>query len=74
MFDIDGVLIRGKKAIPSAKKGLKRLLDKNGRFQVPTVFVTNAGNALAGTKAEQLSDAMDIEAIIFTMLSCLDRE
>ena len=62
LFDIDGVLIRGKKPILAAKRAFQnKLLNGNGKFRVPTVFVTNAGNALAKTKAEQLSDILDIE-------------
>nr|CAB3229627.1 cat eye syndrome critical region protein 5 [Phallusia mammillata] len=62
LFDIDGVLIRGKKAIPAAKKAFKqKLVNKDGKFRVPTVFVTNAGNALAQTKAEQLSTLLEVE-------------
>ena len=68
MFDVDGVLIRGKKPISAAKQGLQRLVDKNGKFTVPTVFVTNAGNSLAKTKAEQLSDLLDIDVRNFFLV------
>nr|XP_002129944.1 haloacid dehalogenase-like hydrolase domain-containing 5 isoform X1 [Ciona intestinalis] len=61
LFDIDGVLIRGKKPIPAAQKAFRNLTRPDGKFKVPTVFVTNAGNALARTKAEQLSNAMGVE-------------
>ncbi|KAF2348049.1 HAD-superfamily hydrolase subfamily IIA, partial [Trinorchestia longiramus] len=55
LFDIDGVLVRGRKVLPTAPKAFAKLLDEHGRFRVPTVFVTNAGNALRNEKAEQLS-------------------
>ena len=61
MFDIDGVLIRGKKPISAAKTALKRLMDSSGNFCVPTVFLTNAGNTLASTKADQLSKAFGVK-------------
>jgi len=60
LFDIDGVLTRGKTVIPAAKKALKKITDSNGEFIVPTVFVTNAGNTLRKYKARQLSDLFDI--------------
>lgn len=48
--------------IPAAKKAFKeKLVKKDGTFRVPTVFVTNAGNALAQTKAEQLSSLLEVE-------------
>ena len=68
LFDIDGVLIRGKEPITAAKKALKRLVNKNGKFCVPTVFVTNAGNTLATTKAEQLSKILDVVVNIFHLI------
>ena len=34
--------------------------DADSRFIVPTVFVTNAGNCLRITKAEQLSQRLGI--------------
>ena len=51
--------MRGKKPIQAAKEAFKRLTDSEGKFRVPMVFVTNAGNALAQTKAEQLSDILN---------------
>ena len=38
-----------------------RLVDNNGRFRVPTVFVTNAGNTLRKKKADQLSTWLGIK-------------
>lgn len=61
LFDIDGVLLRGKKPIPAAVNGFKRLVDKNGEFRVPVTFVTNAGNALRKCKADQLSEALNVK-------------
>ncbi|PNF35572.1 Haloacid dehalogenase-like hydrolase domain-containing 5 [Cryptotermes secundus] len=61
LFDIDGVIVRGKKVLPSALASFKRLIDSEGKFRVPTVFVTNAGNVMRHEKAEQLSSWLEIE-------------
>lgn len=60
MFDIDGVIVRGKKLLPSAKKAFG-LLTENGKFTIPSLFVTNAGNSLRSRKAKQLSEWLDVE-------------
>jgi len=60
LFDIDGVIVRGKKLLPSAKETFG-LLTKNGKFMVPSLFVTNAGNSLRSRKAKQLSEWLDVE-------------
>lgn len=61
LFDIDGVIVRGKRILPSAREAFNLLVDSSGKFRVPTVFVTNAGNALRNDKAEQLSEWLEIE-------------
>ncbi|XP_061107770.1 haloacid dehalogenase-like hydrolase domain-containing 5 [Conger conger] len=61
LFDIDGVLVRGKTPIPAAKQCFQNLVDRNGKYRVPVVFVTNAGNCVRQTKAEQLSDLLEVE-------------
>lgn len=61
LFDIDGVLVRGREVLPTAQEAFKKLVDRHGRFRVPTVFVTNAGNALRSTKAEQLTKWLGTE-------------
>ncbi|KAM9786018.1 haloacid dehalogenase-like hydrolase domain-containing 5 [Neosynchiropus ocellatus] len=60
LFDIDGVLVRGRMPIPAAKKAFEKLVDPQGRFVVPVVFVTNAGNCLRQTKADQLSHILGV--------------
>ncbi|KAL8595135.1 hypothetical protein ACOMHN_013808 [Nucella lapillus] len=60
LFDIDGVIVRGKKLLPSAKEAFKLLTDDHGNFQVPALFVTNAGNTLRSNKASQLSQWLGI--------------
>lgn len=61
LFDIDGVIVRGKKVIKSVPESFQKLVDKNGTFRVPTVFVTNAGNALRHERANQLTDWLGVK-------------
>ncbi|GAV09260.1 hypothetical protein RvY_18830 [Ramazzottius varieornatus] len=60
-FDIDGVFVRGNHPLKAGRQALQRLTDQTGRFRVPTVFVTNAGNALRDQKAESLSEHFDVK-------------
>uniref|UniRef100_H2T0E1 Haloacid dehalogenase-like hydrolase domain-containing 5 n=1 Tax=Takifugu rubripes TaxID=31033 RepID=H2T0E1_TAKRU len=60
LFDIDGVLVRGRLPIPAARKAFEKLVDSQGQFVVPVVFVTNAGNCLRQTKADQLSHILGV--------------
>uniref|UniRef100_A0A8C4PZ85 Haloacid dehalogenase-like hydrolase domain-containing 5 n=1 Tax=Eptatretus burgeri TaxID=7764 RepID=A0A8C4PZ85_EPTBU len=60
LFDIDGVLIRGKTPIPAAREAFTKLVDSKGEFLIPVVFVTNAGNCLRQTKADQLSQILEV--------------
>lgn len=61
MFDIDGVLLRGKTPIPYAKEAMQNLLDKSGKkFAVPAVFCTN-GFGLREVKAATLSEKLEID-------------
>lgn len=61
MFDIDGVLLRGKTPIPDADKALRSLLDESGKkFAVPAVFCTN-GFGLREVKAATLSEKLGVE-------------
>ena len=61
LFDIDGVIVRGKTVLPYAPQAFKKLVDANGKFRVPTVFVTNAGNTMRQKKANQLSSWLGVE-------------
>ncbi|MEQ2293683.1 hypothetical protein AMECASPLE_036071 [Ameca splendens] len=61
LFDIDGVLVRGRTLIPGAKECFRNLVDRNGKYKVPVVFVTNAGNCMRQTKAEHLSHLLQVE-------------
>ncbi|CAK8674457.1 haloacid dehalogenase-like hydrolase domain-containing 5 [Clavelina lepadiformis] len=60
MFDIDGVLLRGKTPIPNAASALKSLMDYTQReFNVPCVFCTN-GFGLREVKAATLSEKLGV--------------
>ena len=61
LFDIDGVIVRGREVLPFAPDAFRKLIDGAGRFRVPTVFVTNAGNRMRRSKAEQLSNWLGID-------------
>ena len=64
LFDIDGVLVRGKKVLPTARDAIRQLVNSNGQFWVPSIFVTNAGNSLRQSKAKQLSEWLDAEVLL----------
>ncbi|XP_047407213.1 haloacid dehalogenase-like hydrolase domain-containing 5 [Sciurus carolinensis] len=55
LLDIDGVLVRGHRVIPAALEAFRRLVNFQGQLRVPVVFVTNAGNILQHSKAQELS-------------------
>ncbi|XP_043936664.1 haloacid dehalogenase-like hydrolase domain-containing 5 isoform X2 [Protopterus annectens] len=60
LFDIDGVLLRGRTPLPAAKEAFRKLVNPQGQPRVPFVFVTNAANCLQRVKAEQLSCALEV--------------
>ena len=60
LFDIDGVILKGSRTLPSAIKAFQCLTDDSGKFHVPIAFVTNAGNCLRQTKADRLSEALGV--------------
>ncbi|NXR93239.1 HDHD5 hydrolase, partial [Hypocryptadius cinnamomeus] len=60
LFDIDGVLVRGRTPIPAARTAFRKLVNSQGQFLVPVVFVTNAGNCLRQKKADQLSHLLGV--------------
>lgn len=61
LFDIDGVIVRGKNVLPPVRESFSRLKGPDGKFRVPTVFVTNSGNALRSEKAADLTQWTGIE-------------
>lgn len=71
LFDIDGVLVRGGTPIPAAKRVFRKLVDRRGRYKVPVVFVTNAGNCMRDTKAEHLSQLLEVEVTPLIIISSI---
>lgn len=61
LLDIDGVIVRGRKVISHAIKAFQKLVDSKGKFRVPTIFVTNAGNSRRQDKATQLSQWLGVK-------------
>ncbi|KAI8911658.1 HAD-like domain-containing protein, partial [Gorgonomyces haynaldii] len=55
-FDIDGVLLRGPTAIPSAKQALELLLE----LKVPHIYLTNGGGVSERSKANDLQSKLYI--------------
>lgn len=55
------MIVRGKNVIPPVPEAFKKLQGKDGKFRVPTVFVTNSGNALRSQKAADLSKWIGLE-------------
>jgi len=64
-FDIDGVLLRGKKVLPTAREALRKVTRKeDGGIHpgagVPHIYLTNGGGMREDAKAEQLSELFGI--------------
>ncbi|OQR98303.1 hypothetical protein ACHHYP_08772 [Achlya hypogyna] len=57
VFDVDGVLLRGKTRIPGATQVLERLRDS----QTPFAIMTNGGGVTEDKKAAQLSEILQFE-------------
>lgn len=57
-FDIDGVLLRGKKRLDGATESMTKLIDRN----IPFVLLTNGGGVHKAKKALQVSNSLFPEA------------
>lgn len=55
VFDIDGVLVRGKNVLQATSKAVRQLTDGSGRWRYPVMFMTNGGGVPEAEKAAQLS-------------------
>ncbi|KAI8143055.1 HAD-like domain-containing protein [Fennellomyces sp. T-0311] len=63
-FDIDGVLIKGKRTIPEARRAIRLLNGDNPKGRrVPFVLLTNGGGVTEEAKAQQISDMLDVEIL-----------
>ncbi|KAK8022275.1 CDP-alcohol phosphatidyltransferase class-I family protein [Apiospora rasikravindrae] len=61
-FDIDGVLIRGGRAIPEAVEAMKVLNGKNEfGIKIPYIFLTNGGGKSEAERCADLSRQMEID-------------
>lgn len=61
--DIDGVLVKERQIIKGAEAALKRLLNSEGKFRIPFLFVTNGGNYTESVRADGLSKKLNIPDI-----------
>ena len=52
--DIDGVLVKESHVIKRAVRALQLLVDGEGKFKVPVMFVTNGGNCTEQSRADRL--------------------
>ncbi len=55
--DIDGVLKKGREAIPKAKESIKLIKDKN----IPLILITNSGGDLESNRADILTNILDLK-------------
>ncbi|KAI7888702.1 HAD-like domain-containing protein [Mucor mucedo] len=61
-FDIDGVLIKGKRLIPEATRALKMLNgDNSANRNIPFVLLTNGGGVTEEEKARQISEIVGVK-------------
>lgn len=62
VFDIDGVLVRGRHVLPEAKHAMEYLYQPDGQNpRVPLAFLTNGGGMTEEKKAKQLSGWLDVK-------------
>ncbi len=63
-FDIDGVLLRGRQLLPTARTALKKVTRKadggSHPVGIPHIYLTNGGGMTEAAKAKQLSDLFDV--------------
>ena len=52
--------MRGRTLLPRTRDCFKLITDNKGKFKVPTLFVTNAGNELRSSKAAKLSQLLGV--------------
>lgn len=61
IFDIDGVVARGRRVIPGVPEVFNKFITKRDKFFIPTVFLTNSSNGLAQDKAQDLSEWLKVK-------------
>ena len=60
VFDIDGVLLRGRNVIPTAQKAIRKLEENN----IPFIYLTNGGCETEEQKAEKLKERLGVEVLL----------
>ncbi|KAJ2083195.1 hypothetical protein H4R24_001025 [Coemansia sp. RSA 988] len=61
-FDIDGVLVRGKRALEEGRRALRMLSGDNALSKrIPFVLMTNGGGVSEAAKAADISRMLDVE-------------
>lgn len=65
VFDIDGVLLRGRNVIPTAQNAIHKLKDNN----IPFIYLTNGGCETEEQKAEKLKERLGVEVLSRLLLS-----
>jgi len=60
LLDVDGVISRGREILPFVRQAFSLLTDSRSKFRVPTVFLTNASNSMRASKAQRLSELLQI--------------
>uniref|UniRef100_A0A914YWK2 Cat eye syndrome critical region protein 5 n=1 Tax=Panagrolaimus superbus TaxID=310955 RepID=A0A914YWK2_9BILA len=63
VFDIDGVIFRGRDLLPGAHEAIDLLTDEKKKFRFPVVFLTNGTHSMRITRAQRLSEALDVEIL-----------
>ncbi|GMS95697.1 hypothetical protein PENTCL1PPCAC_17872 [Pristionchus entomophagus] len=62
VLDIDGVLLRGRDLLPRTRDAIAQITH-NGKFTIPTVFLTNGTNSMRAEKAQRLSEYLDLTVL-----------
>ncbi|GMT24325.1 hypothetical protein PFISCL1PPCAC_15622 [Pristionchus fissidentatus] len=62
VLDIDGVLLRGRDLLPRTRDAIAQITH-NGKFTIPTVFLTNGTNSMRAEKAQRLSEYLGLPVL-----------
>lgn len=62
VFDIDGVLLRGRNVIPSAKEAIAKL----ERANIPLIYLTNGGCETEESKASVLEKRLGVQVCTYS--------
>ncbi|KAI3852082.1 hypothetical protein MKW98_020081 [Papaver atlanticum] len=62
-FDIDGVILRGRKPIGNSPQALRKLYDESGTLKIPFLFLTNGGGVPESKRASELSELLGVNIL-----------